>query len=254
MNKAAIVSTPLTAVSIIEAFGDIKDFQPWAENVLSAVAAVKALLFWPLSFVGIHFSDIQQSLLVIAGILFFSHLASIQKFNASFDRDQMATVRSNTAGPESITRPTYKFYYYVSMRKQTAYYLLAVSFGVLSSQSVNPGGISSFLTDLLFYLIVVRAFSDIFTTYTILPAARKYSLREAASALAYMRYLRRTREQGMIDDRYMAFEKAHISRVMTKLRYDYEATQRITRLALLELAGVLIVVAALLAAFVMIRY
>lgn len=254
MKKATLVSTPLTAVSIIEAFGDIKNFQPWAESVLSVVSIVKGAFFWPFTFVGIHFTDLQQSILLIAGILYFSHLASLKKFNALFEKDHMAVIHGDGTEHQSIVRPTYKFTYYVAVRKQTMYYFFAVLFALFASGAMIQADASALITDAVFYLLTAKAASDIFVNYTLLPHSRRYALREGVSALHYLRHMRNARDQGMIDDRYLEFERAHISRLMIKLRYNYEATRRITRLTFMELIGVLATIAALLAAFVLIRY
>lgn len=62
--------TPVTAISIIETFGDIREFSMWSQTLLSLWGSFRDFLFYPFSIVGIGFSNFQEGLVLTFCILF----------------------------------------------------------------------------------------------------------------------------------------------------------------------------------------
>jgi hypothetical protein len=80
-SRISLALTPITAISIIETFGDIKNFQPWVSELMLRFQQLKEFIFAPFGFLGLQFQPVEQSLLLVAFFVWTSRRFLTQKIS-----------------------------------------------------------------------------------------------------------------------------------------------------------------------------
>lgn len=103
LNFGTGAVAPITAVSFIEAFGDVKDFPSWLNTVVQAHQTFRDLIFWPFKAVGLRISDWQSDLLYFTFVIFVAYffafkdarvaVRSSKNFIAADEKDEYVKAR-----------------------------------------------------------------------------------------------------------------------------------------------------------------
>jgi hypothetical protein len=229
INRGTIVTAPITSVSLIEVFGDIKDFNSWAESFISAFSSAKEYIFNLIGYFGISFIANQQDILLLIIVIYMSHLAAISDIDLELKRDDLYVIRGSYESDHlDFIRPTYKFKWYLLSKSHVPYYLGVLIFSISLYpiymnfySSVN----SAVVSQLLFSLIVAIILRNLIISYLGVFYFFDYCRKEAIASKSHLRRFRFFLEQGDISSDFYTRERNHIRRIFVKLKYDLNTTK-----------------------------
>ena len=253
INKFTIMSAPMTSVSIISAFGDIKNFPEWSATVIEYYRLAIDTLFYPFAFIGLGFTEWQRGILVVLILVYLSNYMSVKATGSEYFNRRPKDTKGKPHDIDFLKRPLYTIDSYTSkVYMKVCFVVFLIATLILDARYQEELGVGWVISSLIFYTITFLVLTTLITNTWVSYFVPKRLFARALILKDYARQVRRLFVANEIGQKFKDTELVYIENGFVQVRLMMEMARRLTMNTATRVAYILANLAVIFTAFTMI--